>query len=45
MSVGEKSLERLKHEDKIKVCPDCGSKNIDFEKGESFCKKCGLVME
>jgi hypothetical protein len=45
MSVGDKSLESLKHEDKITVCPDCGSTDIGFDKGETFCKKCGLVLD
>ena len=45
MEVRGKSLESLKHEDKIKTCPDCGSKQIGFDKGEIFCKKCGLVID
>jgi hypothetical protein len=45
MEVAGKSMESLKHEDKIKVCPDCGSKNIGYDKGETFCKKCGLVFD
>jgi len=45
MSVGDKSMESLKHEEKLNVCTDCGSKEIDFVKGESFCKKCGLVLD
>ena len=45
MSVGNKSLESLKHEEKVDVCPDCGSDEIDFVKGENFCKKCGLVLD
>lgn len=43
--VGGKSLESIKHEDRVKVCPDCGSKQIDYDKGETFCKKCGLVLD
>ena len=45
MELVGKSLESLKHEDKVRVCPDCGSEEIDFDKGESFCKKCGLVLD
>ena len=45
MSVGDKSLESLKHEEKVTVCPDCGSTDLGFDKGETFCKKCGLVLD
>ncbi len=45
MELVGKSLESLKHEDKIKTCPDCGSTKIGFDKGETFCKKCGLVID
>ena len=45
MELGGKSLESLKHEERVRVCPDCGSTNIGFDKGESFCKKCGLVLD
>jgi len=45
MQLEGKSLESLKHEERVRVCPDCGSKDIDFDKGETFCKKCGLVLE
>lgn len=45
MSFGDKSLESLKHEDKVSLCPDCGSDEIEFDKGENFCKKCGLVLD
>jgi|TARA_B100001971_G_scaffold212832_1_gene244069 Zn finger protein HypA/HybF involved in hydrogenase expression len=45
MSAVDKSMESLKHEEKLNVCPDCGSEEIDFVKGESFCKKCGLVLD
>lgn len=41
----EKSLQSSKQEEKITKCPDCGSKEIVYEKGERFCKKCGLVIE
>ncbi len=42
---GGKSLESLKGEEKVTVCPDCGSKDLDYEKGEKFCRKCGFVIE
>ena len=45
MEVGGKSLESLKHEEKVSLCPDCGNKDIGYDKGESFCKKCGLVLD
>ena len=45
MELVGKSLESLKHEDKTRMCPDCGSKQIGFDKGEIFCKKCGLVID
>ena len=45
MVVGGKSLESLKHEDRVKTCPDCESKDIGYDKGEDFCKKCGLVLD
>lgn len=45
MEFGGKSMESLKHEEKTKVCPDCGSEEVGFDKGESFCRKCGLVLD
>jgi|TARA_Y100000310_G_C20226316_1_gene598100 hypothetical protein len=45
MAYGGKSLESVKHEDKVKLCPDCGSKDLGYDKGENFCKKCGLVLD
>jgi hypothetical protein len=41
----EKPLQSLKHEDKEKVCPDCGSLELDYVGGERICKKCGLVID
>jgi|TARA_Y100000310_G_C20595232_1_gene770163 hypothetical protein len=40
-----KSLDSLKQEDKVKTCPDCGSEDLGYDKGENFCKKCGLVLD
>ncbi|MCH8067295.1 MAG: hypothetical protein IIC69_01810 [Nanoarchaeota archaeon] len=45
MELGGKSLESLKHEDEVSECPDCGSNEIGFDKGENFCEKCGLVLD
>ena len=45
MNVGVKSLESVEHEEKIRQCPDCQSEDIGFDKGETFCKKCGLVLD
>jgi len=44
MNVG-KSLESIEHEEKVRLCPDCKSEDIGFDKGETFCKKCGLVLD
>jgi len=40
-----KSMQSLKHEEKIKKCTDCGSEDVAFENGELYCKKCGLVLD
>jgi len=40
-----KSLDGVKLEDRENTCPDCGSKEIEYKKGELYCKKCGLVLE
>ena len=45
MVFGGKSLESLKSEEKLNACPDCGNEEIEYDKGESFCKKCGLVLD
>jgi len=41
----EISLQGIAHEETVNVCPDCGSKNLEYRKGELFCKKCGLLIE
>jgi len=41
----EKSLDSISHEDDAKKCPECGSKELEYEGGELYCKKCGLVIE
>lgn len=40
-----RSLETVKREDLVRVCPDCGSKDIEYTNEEFYCKKCGLVLE
>ena len=42
---GERSLQTVKREDLVRQCPDCGSKDIEYEKEEFYCKKCGLVLD
>lgn len=41
----QKSMQSLKNEDRERKCPECGSKNLEYDKGELICKKCGLVIE
>lgn len=41
----EKPLQGLEHEEKIKKCPDCGSKDLGYKDEERYCKKCGLVFD
>jgi len=41
----ERSMERVKQEDRKRKCPDCGSEDIGYDNGELFCKKCGLVLD
>ena len=41
-----KSLQSLEDEGKdVSKCPDCGSEEIVYDKGERFCKKCGYVFD
>ncbi len=42
---GQRSLETIKREDITRVCPDCGSRNIEYASEEFYCKKCGLVID
>ncbi len=42
---GQRSLETIKREDLVRVCPDCGSKDIEYANEEFYCKKCGLVLD
>lgn len=42
---GQRSLETVKSEDLSRVCPDCGSQDIDYAHEEFYCKKCGLVLD
>ena len=41
----QKTMQSLKHEEIIRKCTDCGSEDVVYEKGELYCKKCGLVLE
>ncbi|MFH1054069.1 MAG: TFIIB-type zinc ribbon-containing protein [Candidatus Woesearchaeota archaeon] len=38
-------LGNLKNEDKDKICPECGSEEIEWQHSELVCKRCGLVIE
>ena len=29
----------------VRVCPECGSKDIVRERGELYCKHCGYIIE
>ncbi|MFH1591405.1 MAG: hypothetical protein ABIC95_05770 [archaeon] len=40
-----KSLQGLEDEEPVQKCPDCGSTDLGYEKGERFCRKCGFVFE
>jgi len=37
-------MEEIK-EEKLEKCPECGSEDLDINREESFCRKCGLVFE
>ena len=41
----ERSFQSIKNEDRARECPDCGSKKIDYDKGEIYCKSCGFVID
>jgi ribosomal protein S27AE len=41
----EKSMEEVEHEDLQRKCPECGSTDIETDKEEYYCKKCGMVLE
>jgi len=41
----QKSLGSLEGEEKIRKCPECGSKDIGRRGDEFYCKKCGLVLD
>ena len=40
-----RSLETVKREDLVRVCSECGSKDIEYANEEFYCKKCGLVLD
>jgi len=41
----ERSMQRVKREDKTRKCPDCGNEDIGLKNEEFYCKKCGLVLD
>tara|TARA_B100000315_G_C14065734_1_gene358295 strand:- start:156 stop:287 length:132 start_codon:yes stop_codon:yes gene_type:complete len=41
----EPQSSAIETEEKELICPDCKSKDIEFEHSEHFCKKCGLVLD
>lgn len=41
----EKSLAAVQLEAKQRACPDCKSEDLEYENGELYCKKCGLVID
>jgi ribosomal protein L37AE/L43A len=41
----QKSVQGLANEDKVRICPDCKSADIEYVNEELVCKKCGLVIE
>ena len=45
VGANQRTLETVKMEDFNRVCPDCGSTNIEYSNEEFFCKKCGLVLD
>ena len=40
-----KAMEDIEHEELVRKCPDCGSKDIRHDNGEYFCGKCGMVLD
>lgn len=40
----ESSFQKIKNEE-LKTCPECGSNDLDKKSGESYCKKCGFVID
>tara|TARA_Y100000310_G_scaffold338992_1_gene430253 strand:+ start:18325 stop:18519 length:195 start_codon:yes stop_codon:yes gene_type:complete len=41
----EPQSSAVETEEKELICPDCKSKDIEYENSEHFCKKCGLVLD
>lgn len=43
---GIKSLGAVKGEDKLRRCPECGSKDVVLNSDdETYCRNCGLVLD
>ncbi len=40
----QRSMQKLGSEDIKRKCPECKSAEVVYEKGETFCKKCGYVL-
>ena len=40
-----KPLNAVAREEKVQRCPECQSTEIEYQEGERYCKKCGLVIE
>lgn len=40
----QRSFDEVVNEEKQKKCPECGSEEVVYEKGEVYCKKCGFVL-
>mgnify|MGYP001245358270 CR=1 FL=1 len=41
----EPQSSAIETEEKELICPDCKSKEIELERDEHFCTKCGLVLD
>lgn len=41
----EVPMDELVGQNVAKKCPECNSKDLGYEDGERFCKKCGYVFE
>ncbi|HLG25113.1 MAG TPA: TFIIB-type zinc ribbon-containing protein [Candidatus Nanoarchaeia archaeon] len=39
------SMENENHIDLSRVCPDCGTDDVEYANEEFYCKKCGLVLD
>ena len=44
INMHEKSLQGIVIED-LSVCPECGSKDLSRDDDETYCNKCGFVID